>query len=185
MAGWSEVRGLTREVMYASLWLICIVLQHKPREHCKVILLLKNKLKKKKTAIHKIIHAKKKNPVVQYQMEVIWPLIQTISLVVLKKQVVASLVTQRAKHLPAMQETWVRSLGREDPWRRKQQPTPVLLPGESHGWKSLVSQSPWVRKESDMTERLHFLFSSVAQSCLILRPRGLQHARLLCPSPTP
>ena len=60
MAGWSEVRGLTREVMYASLWLICIVLQHKPREHCKVILLLKNKLKKKKTAIHKIIHAKKK-----------------------------------------------------------------------------------------------------------------------------
>ena len=34
-------------------------------------------------------------------------------------------------------------------------PTPVLLPGESHGWRSLVGYSPWGRKESD-TERLHF-----------------------------
>ena len=41
-------------------------------------------------------------------------------------------------------------------WRRKQQPTPVLLPGKSHGWRSLVGYSPWGRKESDMTERLHF-----------------------------
>ena len=37
------------------------------------------------------------------------------------------------------------------------QPTPVLLPGESHRWRSLVGYSPWSRKESDMTERLHFL----------------------------
>ena len=80
------------------------------REHCKVILLLKNKLKKKKIAIHKIIHAKKKNPVVLNQTEVIWPLIQTISLVMLKKQVAASLVTQRAKHLPAM--SLIPGLGR-------------------------------------------------------------------------
>ena len=42
------------------------------------------------------------------------------------------------------------------PWRRKCQPTPVLLPGESHGWRSLVGYSPRGRKESDMTERLHF-----------------------------
>ena len=41
--------------------------------------------------------------------------------------------------------------------RRKWQPTPVLLPGKFHGWKSLVGYSPWGRKESDMTERLHFL----------------------------
>ena len=41
-------------------------------------------------------------------------------------------------------------------WRRKWQPTPVLLPGKSHGWRSLVGYSPWGRKESDMTERLHF-----------------------------
>ena len=35
------------------------------------------------------------------------------------------------KNLPAVQETWVRSLGREDPWRKAWQPTPVFLPGES------------------------------------------------------
>ena len=37
------------------------------------------------------------------------------------------------------------------PWRRQWQPTPVLLPGESHGPRSLVGYSPWGRKESDMT----------------------------------
>ena len=42
------------------------------------------------------------------------------------------------------------------PWRRKWQPTPVFLPGESHGWRSLEGYSPRGRKESDTTERLHF-----------------------------
>ena len=37
--------------------------------------------------------------------------------------------------------------------------TPVLLPGKSHGWRSLVGCSPWGRTESDTTERLHFHFS--------------------------
>ena len=37
-------------------------------------------------------------------------------------------------------------------------PTPVLLPGKSHGWRSLVGCSPWGREESDTTERLHFTF---------------------------
>ena len=41
----------------------------------------------------------------------------------------------------------------------KWHPTPVLLPGKSHGWRSLVGCSPWDREESDMTERLHFHFS--------------------------
>ena len=40
------------------------------------------------------------------------------------------------------------------PWRRAWQPTPVFLPGESHGQRSLASYSPWGRKESDTTERL-------------------------------
>ena len=40
--------------------------------------------------------------------------------------------------------------------RRQWHPTPVLLPGKSHGWRSLVGCSPWVRKESDTTEQLHF-----------------------------
>ena len=43
------------------------------------------------------------------------------------------------------------------PWRRKWHPTPVLLPGKSHGWRSLVGYSPWGHKQSDMTERLHSL----------------------------
>ena len=38
-------------------------------------------------------------------------------------------------------------------------PTPVLLPGKSYGRRSLVRCSPWGRKESDTTERLHFHFS--------------------------
>ena len=45
------------------------------------------------------------------------------------------------------------------PWRRKWQPTLVLLPGKSHGQKSLIGYSPHGHKESDMTERLHFHFS--------------------------
>ena len=43
--------------------------------------------------------------------------------------------------------------------RRQWHPTPVLLPGKSHGQRSLVGCSPWGRKESDMTEPLHFHFS--------------------------
>ena len=64
-----------------------------------------------------------------------------------------SLMAQKVKHLSTMQETWIRSLGREVPWRRKRQPTPVLLPRKSHGQRSLVSMG---RKESDTTEQLHF-----------------------------
>ena len=43
--------------------------------------------------------------------------------------------------------------------RRQWHPNPVLLPGKSHGQRSLVGCSPWGRKESDTTERLHFDFS--------------------------
>ena len=68
---------------------------------------------------------------------------------------VASLVAQMVKNLlPAIQETQIRSLGWEDPWRRKCQPSPVFLPGESHGQRSLAGYSLWGHKESDMTERL-------------------------------
>ena len=51
-------------------------------------------------------------------------------------------------------DPWVRKI----PWRRKWQPTPVSLPEESHGQRSLVGYSPRDRKESDTTERLHFHF---------------------------
>ena len=38
------------------------------------------------------------------------------------------------------------------PWRRKWQPTPVFLPGESHGQRFLAGYSPWGHEESDITE---------------------------------
>ena len=44
-------------------------------------------------------------------------------------------------------DPWVGKI----PWRRAWQPTPVFLPGESHGQRSLVGYSPWDHKESDMT----------------------------------
>ena len=44
-------------------------------------------------------------------------------------------------------------------WRRQWQPTPVPLPGKSHGQRSLVGCSPWGRYKSDTTEHLHFHFS--------------------------
>ena len=46
-------------------------------------------------------------------------------------------------------------------WRRKWQSTPVLFPGKSHGQRSLVGYSPWGRKESDTTEQLHFIITSL------------------------
>ena len=67
----------------------------------------------------------------------------------------ASLIAQLLKNWPAKQETQVQSRGQEDP----QQPTAVLLPGESHGLRSLAGYSPWDCKELDMTDQLTFLLS--------------------------
>ena len=65
----------------------------------------------------------------------------------------ASLVAQMVKkNLPAMQETWIQSLCQEDPLEKVWLPTPLSLPGEFHGWRSLVGYSPWNLKQSDMTE---------------------------------
>ena len=47
------------------------------------------------------------------------------------------------------------------PWRRKWQPAPVLLPGKSHGQRSLAGYSPWGRQESGTTERLNACLSTV------------------------
>ena len=48
-------------------------------------------------------------------------------------------------------DPWVRKI----PWRRKWQPTPVFLPGKSHGQRSLAGCHPWSQKESDTTEHTH------------------------------
>ena len=50
------------------------------------------------------------------------------------------------KNLSAMQETWLQSLGWEDPLEEAWQRTPAFLPGESHGLRSLVGYSPWSHK---------------------------------------
>ena len=88
----------------------------------------------------------------------------------------ASLVAQTVKHLSAMQETQVQSLIREDPRRRKWQPTPVFLPGKSYGQRSLVDYSPWGREEWDRTET----------SCPSLCPGGpVVGAPVFLPLPSP
>ena len=61
-------------------------------------------------------------------------------------------------------DPWVGKI----PWRRKWQPTPIFLPGESHGRRSLVGYSPWGGKESDTTERLHFHFSLSIFHCIFV-----------------
>ena len=64
-----------------------------------------------------------------------------------------------------MRETWVQSLGREDPWRRKWQPTPVFLPRESYGWRSLVGYiSPRVAKSQTRLSDFTFITLSVVWS---------------------
>ena len=146
----------------------------------------------------------------------------------------SSLVAETVKRMPAVRETWVRLLGREDsfssgegngnplqhscldggawnttdhgvaksltqlsdftflsliddkestcnagdlgfrpcvgkiPWRRKWQPTPVFLPGESHGQRGLTGYSPWGHKELDTTERLtHVLYMGTCYLILV------------------
>ena len=79
------------------------------------------------------------------------------------------------KNQPAMQETRVQSLGWDDPLEKRVAPTPVFLPGESHGQRSLVGYSPRGRKQLDTTERqtLYFCFillgnvGLVTDGCLI------------------
>ena len=63
-----------------------------------------------------------------------------------------------------MQETGVRSLGREDPLEKEiAAHSSILACGESHGQRSLVGYSPQGRKESETTERFHFLSFFVLQ----------------------
>jgi len=50
------------------------------------------------------------------------------------------------KNLPTMWKTQVQSLGQKDPLGKGMQPTPVFLPGESHGPRSLVGYRPWVAR---------------------------------------
>ena len=64
-------------------------------------------------------------------------------------------------------------------WRRKWQPTPVFLPRESHGQRSLAGYSPWGRKKSDTTERL-ILYLTLNSACLFLKVLIAQSCLTLC-----
>ena len=64
-----------------------------------------------------------------------------------------SLVAQTVKNLPAMQDTWVQSLGGEDPLKRGMATHSSLLAWRIHGQRSLAGYSPWGCKELDTTER--------------------------------
>ena len=67
----------------------------------------------------------------------------------------ASLIAQMAKNPSTTQENWFDSWISKIPWRRAWQPTPVFLPEESHGQRSLAGYRLWGRKESDMTQKIH------------------------------
>ena len=64
--------------------------------------------------------------------------------------VVASPVAQTVKRLPALQETWVQSLGQEDLLEKEMAIHSSILPGKSHEHRSLVGYNPWGHKEVDM-----------------------------------
>ena len=63
-------------------------------------------------------------------------------------------IAQMIKNLPVMKETRVRFLGQEDSLEKGMAPSPVLLPGESHGQRSLAGYSQWDHKGLDMAEQL-------------------------------
>ena len=69
-------------------------------------------------------------------------------------------------------DPWVR----KTPWIRKWQPTPVYLPGQSHGRRSLVGYSLWCHKELNMTEWLSI------HSCCLYIPEWVSEVTQLCPT---
>ena len=71
---------------------------------------------------------------------------------------------QGQRHKRPRFDPWVR----KTPWRRKWQPPPVFLPGESHGQRSLVGYSSWDPKESDMTLLYSDLFIIYVHDCFEL-----------------
>ena len=87
----------------------------------------------------------------------------------------ASLVVQMVKNPPAMQDTWVQSLGWEDSLEEGMATHSSFLPGEPHGERSLAGDSPRGRKESDTTEWL-----STAQYIHIWRPETPDSCDVSC-----
>ena len=57
-------------------------------------------------------------------------------------------------------------------WRRQWRPTPVPLPGKSHGWRSIVGYSPWGHKELDTTVQLRFRLAFLSEQNRCSRRAG-------------
>ena len=79
---------------------------------------------------------------------------------------------REVRHLPTMQETgfnpWVRKIS----WRRKWQPTPVFLPGKSHGQRHLVGYSPWKTNKDSVVMQIRLFW-------IAFHPAGIAHTQLL------
>ena len=106
---------------------------------------------------------------------VLWPLLCFPDLLGYRVQHLHSIIFQDyprgfpsgsdVKNPPRMQETWVWSLGWEDPLEEGSSPSPVFSAGESHGQRDLAGYDPWDRKESDTTEQLNWTESNCAVVC--------------------
>ena len=66
-------------------------------------------------------------------------------------------ICQCRRHKRPTFDSWVRKI----PWRRAWQPTPVFLPGEFHGQRSLAGYGPWVTKSQTQLKQLRNLFGGV------------------------
>ena len=71
-------------------------------------------------------------------------------------------------------DPWVGKI----PWRTERLPTPVFLPGELHGQRSLVGYSPWGHKESDTTDRLTTLNTTCLHACVCVSGARVCHRRV-------
>ena len=87
------------------------------------------------------------NDIIQYLPFSVW----LISLII-----IPTLVAQTVRSLPTVQETQVLPLGWKIPWGRKWQLTPVFLPWELHGRRSLEGYSPWIAKSWTWLSNCHF-----------------------------
>jgi len=79
----------------------------------------------------------------------------------------ASLVAQMVKNLPAMWETWVRSLGQEDPLEEEMVTPSSILPGKSHGQRSPAGYSPWGCSRTRPSDWITSSFTSLTFACIL------------------